>query len=158
MTAVNSFTFSGYTLRPANEADLPLARMWTLADVYHREITPPSFWVEQRPGRDSFLLIDASGPIFFFKIHATRWAGLTDAMAMKPSEVELHIQFMPDTDAHDRRRLREGLLQGMAWLERILRLSGVHRICFDSRNPELIRFCRKRLGFDISGERLSRAL
>lgn len=147
MTAIETFTFSGYTLRPATKHDLSLAQLWTLADVHHAEITAPSFWVEQRLGRDAFILSDGAGPVFFFKMHQ-----------LDSNEVELHIQFMPDTCEEDRARMREGLVQGMTWLERVLRLSGVSRVSFDSRNPELVSFSRKRLGFDVSGHRLTKAL
>lgn len=150
MSALETFTFNGYTLRPANESDLPLAQLWTLADTDHKDITLPSFWIEQRIGRDSYLLSDGAGPVFFFKLHVTTWRG----SAMKPCRVELHIQFMPGITDEDTGRIRGGLTQGMTWLERVLRLSAIREVSFDSSNRKLIAFCKKRLGFSGEAGRL----
>lgn len=147
MTALNTFGFSGYTLRPAATSDLSLAQDWTEADDDHRETTFPTFWLAQGEGCDSYLLSDPIGPVFFFKM--VRVDGATQA-------VELHIQFMPEAQPRDRERKREGLTQGMEWLERILRASGISHIRFKSTKPELIAFCRKRLGFRVEGEVLSK--
>jgi hypothetical protein len=142
MSALNTLCFSGYTLRPATSADRNLAQSWTLADPHHREMNP-DFWIEQRLGRDSYLLSDAQGPVFFFKI-----------IRIGDNAVEFHIQFMPETEPEARTRTRKGLVEGLNWIERVLRNSGIAEWSFDSANPELIKFCKKRLGFTGDSGRL----
>lgn len=68
MTALNTLCFSGYTLRPAGEADRKLAEQWTAWDEEHAGKIDPGFWLEQRPGMDSVLLLDALGPVLFCKV------------------------------------------------------------------------------------------
>lgn len=146
MSAFDTFCFSGYTLRPAASSDLSLAQEWTVADPYHRDTTPAEFWLEQKPGRDSYLLSDGGGPIFFFKMEKA-------PLRIDPFII-LHVQFMPTTDENAKERVREGLRQGMEWLKRVARMSGVHELMFQSSNPELSAFCRRRLGFDVCGDDL----
>lgn len=141
MTALNTFQFGGYALRPATGDDAELAHAWTQADAEHRENTAAAFWTEQGLGCDSYLLSDPISPIFFFKM-----------VRFSEHVVELHIQFMPETGPRDHERTREGLLQGFEWLERVCRLSGVKCIAFDTRNAMLRKFAIKRLGFEVLAE------
>jgi hypothetical protein len=128
-----TYHFREYTLRPATEADRDLATTWTAADPWHANTTPPDFWLDQAIGLESYILEDAEGPVFFFRM--TR-------------AVRLDIQFPPE-DPHDdmRKRVRDGLREGFGWLAAVLALSGVHQVIFKSENPELIRSAEKRLGF-----------
>jgi hypothetical protein len=150
MSAIETFTFNGYTLRPARESDRDLANEWTFADPEHRSTCYPGFWLEQKPTRDSYLLLDAVGPVFFFKLHR-KWHG--------SDEVEFHIQFMPPSQAEeDRSRTRGGMTIGMQWLERVLVLSGIREVTFVSNNLELVSFCKKRLGFVQANGHLAKTL
>jgi len=138
MTATASYGFSGYVLRPARQQDLQLAELWTTMDKFHAGHIKPDFWLFQGPKTDSYLLFDGAGPVFFLKVHQ-----------QDPVRVRLHIQFMPVATEEDRERTMEGLLQGTAWLERLLRGHGVEEISFDSVSRPLINFASKRLGFEI---------
>jgi hypothetical protein len=162
MTALSTLRFSGYTIRPANlphtvtadkklyaDRDLRLAIEWTAADPYHRGKIDPEFWLEQRPGMDSVLVEDSQGPVFFFK------AQLLDQTARNRGPIaQIFIQFMPCATEEDRERTRQALMEGMAWLEPVLRQSGVEEIFFDTRQLKLIAFCQKRLGFIVDGKDL----
>jgi hypothetical protein len=142
MSAQSTFTFSGYTLRPAHSSDYELAKTWTEKDPEHNGRIAPLFWIDQRPGRDAYLMEDNGGPLFFFKICAIDF-----------QMVELHIQFSPP-EVNDRRRIREALIQGLQWLESVLKASGIREIRFESEYPELVRFSQRHLGFSLVDEHI----
>ena len=162
MTALSTLRFSGYTIRPANlphtvtagkklyaDRDLRLAIEWTAADPDHRGKIDPEFWLEQRPGMDSVLVEDSQGPVFFFK------AQLLDQTARNHGPIaQIFIQFMPCATEEDRERTRHALMQGTAWLAPVLEQSGAEEMFFDTRQPKLIAFCQKRLGFIVDGTEL----
>jgi hypothetical protein len=149
MSARNTFTFAQYRLRPATEEDLPLAAAWVSADPHHRDTTEPGFWIEQKLARDSYVLEDEEGPIFFFKLHQ-----------LSKTAVEMHVQFPPAiADNHQRYRVQRGLIDGFTWLELPLKQAQVKVIHFDSTHPPLRKFATDRLGFAIQNEvRLSKSL
>jgi hypothetical protein len=96
----------------------------------------PEFWIDQKPGRDAYLMEDNAGPIFFFKICAIDF-----------QMVELHIQFGPPEQ--DKTRVRQALIEGLHWLEAVLKQAGIREVRFESDYPELVRFSQKRLGFSL---------
>lgn len=150
-----SFEFDGYTLRPATEEDLPLARAWNAGDPDHVwEAGQERYWIEQRAGVESYLLEDALGPVFFFKIltiaetlmggvssNAVNCGARTNAKA-----VEVSIQFAPDGGAGQLRTMT-ALSRGFAWLEKRLSAVGVKAVYFNSKNLLMIRFALIKLGF-----------
>ena len=138
MSATSGFKFAGYELRPATEEDIDLARAWTAADPAHAGIIAPGFWLEQEPGVDCYLLSDASGPLFFFRMQRA---------------VRLLIQFSPEADAE---RTRKGLEEGVAWLERGLAMVAVTEILFDSCATLLRRMVTGKLRFTPKRDTLSR--
>ena len=137
----NSYTFGQYRLRPATEEDEALAAFWISRDPAHAETTPAEFFTRSEPGAECYVLEDADGPVFFFK--------MTKA-------VRLDIQFDAGTTPLARERTREGLIEGMEWLAGVLGQSAVHQIIFDSIDPLLIRSTEKRLGFVRSPNELVR--
>jgi hypothetical protein len=146
--------FSRYLLIPADPRHLDLARAWTLADPDHAGSVRPEFWIEQGEGCEAWLLTDEEGPVYFFK-----------AVHCQP-DVEVHIQFPPYPAAapilsqvHHRNRLALALVEGMRWLEcRLKAAKRMREIRFDSRDPKLIRFAEKHLGFTNEGGHLSKRL
>ena len=79
--------------------------------------------------------------------------------------IEVHIQFPPYPAAADlagqmqhRRRMSLALIEGLRWLERRVNGHGLREIHFDSRNPSLIRFAQKYLGFHNERGLLSKPL
>lgn len=146
MTALASFTFQGFTLRPTRYDDRDLAADWTAADPDHCSTADADFWLEQRPGIESYLLEDAGGPVFFFKMERRT-----------ADQVEVHIQFPPG-DRNNKVRILAGLSSGYEWLERVLISHAVRTVTFTSRNPSLIAFCERRLGFVEQAGRLWKAL
>lgn len=146
---METFQFKGYRLKPASLVDLPLAKAWTKADPDHAGKVDPGFWLGQSARTQSYLLIDADGPVFFFK----------GSVAGK--SLEVHVQFPPDDDAamHHlrRRRISQGLIEGLTWLEGHMRYA-VDEIVFESTTPALIRFCQRHLGFTHEGGRLRKKL
>lgn len=137
MSAHDTFEFAPhYTLRPASSQDHDLAALWTQADPFHRDTTPADFWIEQRHGRDAYLLSDPTGPVFFLKLHR-----------LSATSIELHIQFPPEESREEIARVCLGLIDGLEWLEGMLKHAGIQAISFDSHNATLMRFATKRLGF-----------
>jgi len=150
MSADQTFIFGNYKLRPAGTADLPAAVAWTAADADHAGRTRPEFWIEQTMGKDSYMLEDHEGPLFFFKLHR-----------LSISAVELHCQFPPaSTDAHQRERVQEGIIKGFEWLEGALMQSKVREVFFDSTHLPLRSFAVRRLGFTATNghDRLSKTI
>jgi hypothetical protein len=141
-----SFRFGGFLLRATTVSDLHLAATWVYADPDHRKTTEPEFWLEQTADANSFLLEDSAGPVFFFKLEK-----VDDAMA-------IYIQFGPEQTTANRSRTMAGLTEGFAWLEKRLADVGVRRVYFHSRNPTLIYFSQKRLGFVWDGRKLERKI
>jgi hypothetical protein len=151
---MSSFSFQGITMTPAlpTATNLRLAAEWTAADPDHRETTHPYFWLEQRYGTDSYLFEDEKGAILFFKMVHLLGTG------PEARVVEMHIQFAPAgedvaQESERRRRTAHCMCQGFHLLEAVLAARGIDRVCFTSKNPALIRFCRKRLGFETVPER-----
>jgi hypothetical protein len=145
-------------LRPAGtdgnwEQDLELARAWVAADPDHAGKVLPEFWLEQKLDRDSFLLRDAIGPIYFFKMHlANKWQQGDPGNLMLPA-VRIFLQFAPEKN-----RISKALIAGTAWLERMLKQGPMKEYYFDSQNESLIRFSQKRLGFTREGSILRKRL
>jgi hypothetical protein len=152
MPALCTFVFSGFTLRPAAAADLDLATRWTEADAEHSKTTRPSFWLEQGDNTESYLLLDQIGPVFFFKMQRH-----------SRQQIELHIQFPPESkyvtgQLLRKRRVMQGLMLGLQWIEKALSSRGVCELLFKSQNDSLISFCVKHMGFDREGERLTKTI
>lgn len=143
------FTFgSEFTLRTTEETDFALAQEWNAADPWHRHTTQPEFWLDNNAGADSYLLEDAIGPVFFFKLMQTN----------QPAELEMHIQFSPDKGPGMGLRTIRGLVTGFAWLERRLSGLGYEAVYFDSKSPTLINFCKSHLRFEDQDGRLKRTI
>jgi hypothetical protein len=148
---VESYQFKGYLLRPSLASDLELARLWTARDPDHAGRVDPGFWLSQGRYARAYLLSDADGPVFFFK----------GILRLHIPAIEVHIQFPPDIDEPlrnmRRRRISQGLIEGLAWLEE--RMSGtVNEIIFESTTPALIRFCQRHLGFTHENGQLKKRL
>jgi hypothetical protein len=147
MPALSSFVFEGLRLRPAIDGDYPLAQSWADVDPYHRG-SNAAFWVDQNPGIESYLLSDRWGPLFFFRL---------DRIAKDAATV--HIQFAPGNGADHKIRIIRGMTCGLRWIERVLLSAGINALYFDSKNPQLIAFCTRRLGFEkLTDSRLRKVI
>lgn len=152
LSTPQTWSFDGYTLRTANANDLELAREWTEADKAHAGLDPV-FWLEQGPSRQGYLLMDAEGPVFFFK-----------GMLKPEGEMEIFIQFPPvdpdmafDVRYRQRARLGNALVSGTRWLEE--RVMGVVKeLAFESASESLMRFCEVRLGFEEQDGKLRKKI
>ena len=144
MTAFNTISIKGFTLEPAGEKHRSLAEQWTAWDTEHAGKIEPEFWLEQRMGVDSVLVLDGKGPVFFFK--TCLWKFDLDYL-----KAEIFVQFMPCAVEEDRERVRTALIAGTEWFEEILKKQHAVEMFFDTRNEDLIRFCVKRLGFSVAG-------
>ena len=145
-----SFKFAGFTLRGAVQDDLDLAMAWTIADEDHKHNTLPDFWIENNLIANSFLLLDAIGPVFFFKMVRLK-AGRLNSLFPAERAVEIHIQFPPHDQRGGRLRTMQGLAIGFDWLKKILGEQGFDAVYFTSKNQRLISFCVERLGFFQDG-------
>jgi hypothetical protein len=152
MPALCTFVFSGFTLRPACSADMPLAAVWTNLDPEHSKTTSPDFWLEQNGHTESYLLEAQTGPVFFFKMQRH-----------SQQQIELHIQFPPESkqitgELIRKHRVMSGLTLGLRWIEKALSARGVCELLFKSHSEALIQFCMKHLGFARDGDRLTKVI
>jgi hypothetical protein len=154
MTASSTFTFSpNFTLRPAGDDDRQLAEQWTQADPEHAGVVDPGFWLQQDVGQDSYILLDKEGAIFF-------WKGILKCLDPAGKlGVEMHMQFPPEGGTYHsigaanlRARIRIGMVLGLHWLEQMLKRANVAEVYFESKNLNLIFFCKKHLGFIRDGD------
>lgn len=138
-----TFRFDQFTLRPAGESDLELARTWTSEDPHHAGRIAPEFWLQQGKGEEAWVLEDGEGPVFFFHMQQT---------------VKALIQFGPSRTREQRERTQVALMGGVAWLGALLGQVGKHEVVFDSQSPALKLFCEKRLGFNPTPDMLTKTL
>lgn len=139
------FEFDGYKLREATDQDEAVARVWTRADEFHRDIDG-RFWIEKGPGTETFLLEGADGePLLFLRLDKT---------------VRLRVQFPPvaGEPREHRAKLRTALTRGMAFLDVALSVRSFREVIFDSASPLLRAFTIGRLRFSRKPETLSRML
>lgn len=159
MSAIETFQFGRYTLRPANPFDRSLARRWTQADPHHAHVDP-EFWTDQKYGHDAYLLFDGEEPLFFFKLILFEPAATAE---VRERWCEMHIQFAPEETNPERRRLQTlqvmtALRHGYIWLERVLLQVPIQVVFFDSVSESLVAFCVRYLGFKQEGARLHKRL
>lgn len=143
MSDPNIFTFDGFVLRPAGVDDLELATLWVQDDPAHRG-TPASFWIVQKMEIKSALLTDCHGPVFFFRV---------EAHFGPEAYLQVWIQFSPESTRALDERSQRGVVSGFAWLEKMFAPMGFQAVYFDTRNPKLVYFCRKNLGFVNTGRK-----
>lgn len=139
----STFQFDDFTLRPATEADLPLARAWNAADPDHVwEMGTERYWIRPEGGwekcSECFVLEDFE-PVFFLRT--------TRIWQHEQMSIEISIQFNRADLTTPLWRTMNGMLAGMKWLERTLPANGIHAIYFSSKSERLIRFAQVRLGF-----------
>jgi hypothetical protein len=140
----NTFTFDGYTVRPARETDRAYLSALIEADPYHRGRMDADFFLKTTPGEDSWALEDEQGKVVFYFKTITA--------------VRLAIQFPQVNGMADRARHGAALLRGMLWIEGILRGNHFHELLFDTEGPQLRSFARQRLGFTETPMLLSKPL
>lgn len=161
MSAIETFKFGAYTLRPATITDRILARRWTEADASHQHVDP-DFWTEQKLGHDAYLLFDGEVGLLFFKLVLFE-STLVEEGKEPIRMVEMHIQFPPEEEGEAARKrqalqLMTALRHGFAWLERVLTQIRIHSVFFESTSESLIAFCVRYLGFNQRGTRLHKEL
>lgn len=133
------FTFSKYQLRPATEEDRELCERWIEADADHRGRVKADFFIKPEPGVETFVLEDADGQVFFFRMMRA---------------LRIDIQFGPATSPEDRERTRIALMNGFDWLKDSCRNAVIRQVMFESNVAPLVRFCEKRFGFQQSSHEL----
>ena len=143
MTHLPAYQFEGYLFRPAVWGDLALAQSWNHIDPEHTwEGGLPLYWIEQTAEVNSYVLEDRTGVVFFVK--SIRSAG---------DEIQINLQFDRSHATVSKMRTMQGMVAGMRWLQKALPLNGFRAVYFVSKNPELMAFAEKGLGFARDGER-----
>jgi hypothetical protein len=151
-----AWEFDGYRLRATIASDLGLAAEWTAADAAHAGLDP-MFWLEQGPSKQSYLLFDDEGPVFFFKGILAMVAHLGGTQIL-----EVYIQFPPfATAAHEvhayKTRIARALAGGTEWLAGRMR-GVVDEFVFETSSPSLKHFCERRLDFEMRDGRLRKRI
>ena len=144
LSSAKTWEFDGYQLRATVASDLELATEWTTADKYHAGLDP-AFWLEQGPTKQSYLLYDESGPVFFFK-------GVLTGRAL-----EVFIQFPAPGTAANEVVLSKALAAGTMWLANRMR-GVVDEFTFETESPSLKRFCERRLHFEERDGKMRRRI
>lgn len=136
------FEFEKYVLRAATAEDLEIAEEWTDQDPDHHDRVHGTFWTEQGPGIDSYVLCDRETmqPVFFFRMEQV---------------VRIHIQFPPTPTKREGMRVATALQAGMNWLKMALGCGKTREIVFDSTTKLLRLFCTGKLGFEARPNTLS---
>lgn len=165
MSAIETFRWSKYTLRPSGGCifDYRVAKHWTQQDPDHAGKVQPVFWIQQSLYQDSYVLQDRQGIIFFFSAIRFEDGYIHESVVVPGPCVQVHIQFPPLTgellpDLKRQRETMDALQQGLPWLERVLTQSHVREIFFDSENEPLVAFSVKRLGFTREGTLVRKSL
>lgn len=143
MATLPVYEFDGYTFRPTDRNDQPLARAWNRADPDHIwEMQYTDYWVEQSYLVNSYVLEDAIGILFF--VRSARHTG---------DEIEITLQFDRGLRMVSKARAMKGIEAGFDWMKKALPMNGFKALYFLSKNESLIAFTEKRLGFVKDGER-----
>jgi hypothetical protein len=133
MRPPQAFTFAGYTVRPLSEKDRPYLEVQIRADQYHQGRMDADYFLKLNPGEDAWALEDEQGLVVFYFKTATA--------------VRIFIQFPSIESAEDKARNRSAMTKGLAWIGGVFRNNRFREILFDTKNPELANFAKKRLGF-----------
>lgn len=146
--------FDGYKLREIEDGDRKQLEEWIAADAHHASYFEPEFfmgrvaagegkWVID-PRATCYALEDAQGTVFYIRLsRASR----------------VNIQFPPaEGISEQRRRIAQGLVQGMAFLEVALSRAGVEEWIFSSESPRLRYMAEGALNFAPSRHELVRAI
>jgi len=139
-----NYKFDGYKLRPSTVLDRVTAHLWNEDDPDHAwEKGHEYYWVEQRPGVNSYLLEDEIGQvIFFFKMIR---------MADRRS-IEVNMQFPRKARTKLKWYLMQAMIAGFGWLEKTLPENGIDIVYFNSKSEPLIAFAQAHLGFVFDSE------
>lgn len=139
-----NFHFDQYFVRPMCERDRDYLDTLIEDDAYHKGRMTPDYFLKLVPGEDAWAVEDEQGNIlFYFKTQTA---------------VRLSIQFSAGATPEERRRNREAMTRGMAWIETQLQQNHFREIIFDTDGPELKAFAKRRLGFRESSSELVRSI
>lgn len=134
------FHFDEYIVRPMGERDREYLDKLIEEDAYHKGRMTPDYFLNLLPGEDAWALEDEQGTVlFYFKTQTA---------------VRVSIQFTGSKTAEEKKRNRNALVKGLAWIETMLRQNHFREMIFDTQGPELERFARRRLGFRKSSSEL----
>ena len=138
------FRFDDYVVRPMCERDRVFLDSLIEEDAYHMGRMTPDFFLHLVPGEDAWAVEDLQGNlIFYFKTQTA---------------VRLSIQFSAGKTTEERRRNRDAMTKGLAWIEGMLQQNHFREIIFDTEGPELKAFAKRRLGFRESLSELVRGV
>jgi hypothetical protein len=144
MMAGNLFQFGPYCVREATIEDHDLIAQWIARDPEHvAKQIQPEFFYRNEPGVGCYLLLDAQGPIYFWRTS---------------NVVRLDSQFGPSDTPEQRERNREALVSGMDWLAGQCGTRGATEILFESVAPLLRRLAIQRMGCEAMPGELVRSL
>jgi len=140
--------FAGFRLRISDQlSDVHTLDDWIEADEAHRGIYTPFFFMggklAEDPRSTCYALEDEKGVVFYIRISRV---------------ARVRIQFSPEQDAAQRKRVMAALFHGMSFLESIMGATGVEEWIFDTENPELKNAAERHLGFTPSSHELVRLI
>jgi hypothetical protein len=133
------FTFDDYTVRPVDERDREYIVAILEKDEYHRKMSAEEFF-NLVQGEEAFACEDGNGHVLLYMKTQTA--------------CRLSMLFAEE----DRTRNQTVLEKGLAWLMGALQRNRCRELLFDTANPALAIFARRRLGFEQKPETLSQLI
>jgi hypothetical protein len=115
-------------LRKLTEEDRARVSEWMAADEFHKSFSPDLFYAECS---ETLVFEDETGPILFVNLSPA---------------LRAFVQFAPN----QAERTRVALPEAFAFVKGEARKRGFSEMLFESVSKPLIRFCKKRLGFQPS--------
>jgi len=127
-------------LVPSVEQDIERLSRWIKADPYHKDCLNPQWWLTGN-GILCFCLQDDIGPVAYVRLDAEDLEGL----------IRLHTQFAP-RDEVLKLRLIKAMLKCVPIVQEFCKQRGGNGIVFQSVNPLLIDFMKRKFGFQPAGD------
>lgn len=124
-------------LIPSTEQDITTLTQWIQNDPYHKDYLDPLWWLTGADGTLlAFCLTDDQGAICFVRLDEKN-----------DNTIRLHCQFAP-RDQVSKIRLLKGMLKCIPVVQSFCRNEGASGIVFQSVNPLLIDFMKRKFGFE----------
>lgn len=129
------------SLEPSAFADTERLIKWIENDPYHRDFLDPVWWLTGVDGSLlSYRLDDSQGPLCYVRLDPKEPSGL----------IRLHTQFGPREEV-TKLRLVKGMLQCIPNMISFAKSNNASGIIFQSVNPSLIEFMKKKFNFQPAG-------
>ena len=118
--------------RESSVTDLPKLQKWVDADLQHKNVLPPEFWIpsentDERKGTKCLAIENDKGVMFFLRLE---------------NVMRVYVQFPPDGE-YNPEEMKEALESSFRFIAPGAKKIGYKEMIFNSVSKSLIRFFRK---------------